>query len=110
MSMCRKAVIVAALALALPQSAWSQSRIAAGRALASANCSPCHAIGKTGASPNPKSPPLRTLAARYRLQDLEEAFAEGIVVGHEGQEMPEFVLEPTEIDALLAYIGSLNRK
>lgn len=102
--------VVATLALALPQAAWSQSRIAAGRALASANCSPCHAIGRTGASPNPKSPPLRTLASRYRLQDLEEAFAEGIVVGHEGQEMPEFVLEPAEIDALLAYIGSVSRK
>jgi cytochrome c len=95
MSICQKAAIIATLALAL---------------LASANCSRCHAIGKTGASPNPKSPPLRTLAKKYPLRDLEEAFAEGIEVGHGAQEMPEFVLEPVQIDALLAYIGSLNRK
>ena len=45
---------------------------------------PCHAIGRSGASPNPKSPPFRDLSRRYPLSNLEEALGEGIVVGHEG--------------------------
>ncbi len=81
-----------------------------GWGLAGKNCSPCHAIGLAGDSPNPKSPPFRTLGQRYPLKDLEEALAEGIVVGHEGVEMPEFQLNPRQIEALLAYLQSIQRR
>ena len=79
-----------------------------GKAIAQANCGKCHAIGPTGASPNPKSPPFRTLSHKYPLSDLEEALAEGIVVGHEGAEMPQFRLSTGQIEALLAYLGSIQ--
>jgi mono/diheme cytochrome c family protein len=39
---------------------------------------------------------------------LEEALAEGISTGH--PDMPEFVADPDQIDAILAYIESLNGK
>ncbi len=81
-----------------------------GKAIAQANCGGCHAIGPTGASPNPKSPPFRMLSRRYPLTDLEEALAEGIVVGHEGSEMPQFRLSTGQIAALLAYLGSIQRR
>jgi hypothetical protein len=37
---------------------------------------------------------------------LEEAFAEGVLVGHPS--MPEFRFEPRDIDALLAYLESIQ--
>lgn len=80
-----------------------------GRAIAQENCGGCHAIGVRGESVNPKSPPFRHLARKYPLHNLEEALAEGIVVGHEGVEMPPFRLNAAQIEALLAYLGSIQR-
>lgn len=76
-----------------------------GRAFAQANCARCHAIGKSDDSPNAEAPPFRILATRYPLESLEEALAEGIMVGH--SEMPEFTLEPDEIVAFLSFLDSL---
>ncbi len=52
---------------------------------------------------NPKSPPFRYLPCRYPLSDLQEPLAEGIIVGHEALEMPQFQFSPGMIDALPAY-------
>ena len=79
-----------------------------GASLAQARCSPCHAIGKSGISPNPQSPPFRELSKRYRLTDLEEAFAEGVYVGHSN--MPRFVLSPRQIEDLIAYLRGVRSK
>ncbi len=54
------------------------------------------------------APPFRTLSEQYPLDSLEEAFAEGILVGH--RDMPEFRLSPTQIDSLLAYLQSIQRR
>ncbi len=78
-----------------------------GRAIATAKCARCHAIGTEDASPVALAPPFRLLPQRYPVDHLAEALAEGIVVGH--PMMPEFALDPPEIDALLSYIGSLSR-
>lgn len=90
--------------------ASAQSPVAAGREIADALCSRCHAIGLHGKSPNPKSPPFRRLAKKYPVSHLEEALGEGILVGHEGSEMPPFVLSAPQIKALLAYLASVQRK
>jgi cytochrome c len=76
-----------------------------GRALAQANCARCHAIGRSGDSPLAKAPPFRTLHRRYPVEVLAEALAEGIKVAHP---MPQFRLEPGQIDDLIAYIESLE--
>ncbi len=105
------AVCAALFALAaLPAQAEpaTHATLMRGKAIAQANCGKCHAIGPTGASPNLKSPPFRTLSHKYPLSDLEEALAEGIVVGHEGAEMPQFRLSTGQIEALLAYLGSIQ--
>ena len=39
---------------------------------------------------------------------MAEALAEGIVTGHGPVNMPEFVLTPDQIDALLAYLVSIQ--
>lgn len=82
---------------------------ARGRVIAQNNCGRCHAVGLRGESPNPKSPPFRSLARRYPLANLEEALGEGIVVGHEGGEMPQFRLSTPQVEALLAYLASIQR-
>lgn len=84
--------------------------IARGHVIAKEYCGRCHAIGKTGESANPKSPPFRTLSHKYPLTDLEEALSEGIMVGHQGLEMPHFQFDPEQIDALLAYLASVQSK
>jgi mono/diheme cytochrome c family protein len=93
--------------LATPLAAAAPSPQERGRALAEAKCARCHAVGARGASPVSPAPPFRTLPQRYPVESLAEALAEGIVVGH--PMMPEFQLEPPEIDALLAYIESLAK-
>jgi mono/diheme cytochrome c family protein len=82
--------------------------IARGRALAETHCTTCHAIGETGESRLPAAPPFRTLAVRYPVNMLQEAFAEGVLVGHPA--MPEFRFEPDEIDALVAYLESIQER
>ena len=84
------------------------TRITEGRRIAEINCSTCHAIGRWGDSRHPAAPPFRYLSRDYPVNELEEAFAEGIMVGH--PDMPEFRLEPAEIDALLAYIQSVQER
>jgi len=76
-----------------------------GRSIAERLCARCHAITATGQSPSTAAPPFRDLSKRYPIEQLAEALAEGIVVGHSA--MPEFRFEPAEIDDLLAYLESL---
>jgi len=78
---------------------------ASGRLLAKQFCARCHAIESTGNSPFEPAPPFRALSGKYPLEDLEEALAEGIIVGHEA--MPEFQLTPEQIDGFIAYLRSL---
>lgn len=97
--------------LLLAPAAWAQAgSFERGRLIAEGNCSGCHAVGRTGESPNPKSPPFRTLAQRYPLRDLEEGMAEGLMVGHEGPEMPIFEFRPRQIADLMAYLARIQVK
>jgi mono/diheme cytochrome c family protein len=101
---------IGALELFAPvENARAEAVLKRGRVIALENCGRCHAVGLKGESPNPKSPPFRHLSRKYPLANLEEALGEGIVVGHEGREMPQFRLTAEQIEALLAYLGSIQR-
>ena len=80
--------------------------LAEGKALAETHCATCHAIGTSGASPLTDVPPFRTLGQKYDLDNLQEALAEGIAVGH--PEMPQFEFSPEQSDALIAYLKSIQ--
>ncbi len=84
----------------------SPQEVAAGQKLAQKLCAKCHAVAKTGDSPNIKAPPFRAFVKKWPVESLEEALAEGIVVGE--HIMPEFEFEPEQITNLLAYIKSLS--
>lgn len=77
-----------------------------GQALLARHCSRCHAIASTGDSPHPQAPPFRTLGQKYPVDFLAEALAEGLSTGHD--DMPEFAFEPHEINAILAYLASIQ--
>jgi mono/diheme cytochrome c family protein len=84
--------------------------IARGHTFVVEHCSLCHAVERTGTSSYRPTPPFRTLHERYDVEGLAEAFAEGIVVPHQGpRQMPQFMLSPAEIDDLIAYLKSLER-
>ena len=84
-----------------------ESAVERGRAFAEGNCARCHAIGPAGESPSAKAPEFRLLHRRYPVEDLTEALAEGFRTGHPA--MPQFELEPDQIQDLLAYLKSLER-
>lgn len=100
------------LSFALP--AMADELIEFGREIAQVNCASCHAISTDDASQHPEAPPLRELSARYPLDALAEAFVQGIYVGHpEGiyvghPDMPEFEATVEQVDALLAYLDTIQ--
>lgn len=77
-----------------------------GQQITAGTCASCHATGPVGDSPMSAATPLREIAGRYPLDQLEEAFAEGLVTGHPA--MPEFVFRASEIDDLMAYLQTLK--
>src|SRR5689334_18995723 len=77
-----------------------------GQALLANNCARCHAIAATGESPHREAPPFRTLGQNYPVDWLAEALGEGLSTGH--PDMPEFVFEPHEINAILTYLKSIQ--
>jgi mono/diheme cytochrome c family protein len=100
-------ILVAALSaiatVAHAQSADVRSR---GRLLVQRYCASCHSIERQGQSPNAAAPPFRDLHVRYRVDNLAEALAEGILVGHPA--MPEMRFPPDDVKAILAYIKSIQ--
>ena len=79
-----------------------------GRELVERLCAGCHAISGADQSRHRMAPPFRDLPKKYQIDHLAESLAEGIVVGH--KDMPEFLFEPNDIEAILAYISSLARQ
>lgn len=106
MPMTLSRIVAMAGLLSLGTALAEADELSQGKSLVELNCARCHAVDRTSQSSHADAPPLRTLAQRYPLESLEEAFAEGISAGH--PDMPEFVATPEQIGAILAYIGSLN--
>ncbi len=94
---------IVAISISQPSAA---NGIQSGEDIVQSECSACHAIGLTGNSPNPKSPPFRVIARKYPPENLMEALVEGIVTGH--NEMPEFIFEPDEAHSIVEYLNSLR--
>ncbi|NBB51967.1 c-type cytochrome [Rhizobium sp. CRIBSB] len=93
-------------ATAMGAAALLAASIARGAAFVQAECAGCHAVGPDGSSPAPGAPPLRQIGRRYPVEQLSEAFAEGLVTTHAG--MPEFRLAEEENRDLIAYLASIQ--
>lgn len=92
--------------LAAPAAASPPELVARGQAIVERDCAACHAVGRTGDSPNPQAPRFRQLHERYDVEALSEALAEGLTVGH--GPMPEWSFGPADNAAILAYLKSLE--
>jgi mono/diheme cytochrome c family protein len=84
------------------------SEVEEGRRLVELNCSGCHAIGLSDASPHRDAPPFRTLSERYPNDTLAEVLSRGIPIGH--PDMPDFLATSSQIDEIVAYILSLQSR
>jgi mono/diheme cytochrome c family protein len=77
-----------------------------GVALADRMCAPCHAIGKTGASPHAGAPAFRDLGNRVDLDEFPHRLREGVTSGH--PDMPTFRFSREDARALTAYLRSIQ--
>jgi len=99
-------VLLAAAFWAVAATAADAASRAQGQRLARLYCASCHAIDKVSPSPLAIAPPFRTLHERYPVETLEEALAEGIMVGH--PTMPQFQFDPDQIADFLLFLKSLE--
>lgn len=86
----------------------TEQAAARGRQFAAQACAGCHATGSVGVSPMAEAPPFREIVHRYPLDQLEEAFAEGLVTSHPA--MPALVFRASEIDDLIAYLETMEAR
>ena len=100
--------LAAALALAaVIQPAAAADDLKLGETLLTRNCGSCHAVGRSGDSPQKDAPAFSTLGSRYPIESLEEALGEGMMAGH--PEMPEFKYDADDVGAIIAYLKSIQR-
>jgi cytochrome c len=99
-------VLVTALALVTVPVFAQRGSPQVGQRFVQENCARCHAVG-FGESPLRIAPPFRELHKRHPVESLAESLAEGIVTGH--PTMPEFRLDPDQIEHLLAYLKTRER-
>jgi len=88
--------------------AATPEQIDAGRRIVQLQCVTCHAVRSGDVSRDLTAPPLRTLAERYPVTGLAEAFAQGVLVGHPN--MPDFRFNATQITQILAYLQSIQTR
>jgi mono/diheme cytochrome c family protein len=89
-----------------PDNARADATVAEGQAIAERLCARCHAIAGPGPGPVATAPLFSGFARRWPIESLAEALAEGLTVGH--GPMPEFTFTTAEIDALIAYLQSVQ--
>lgn len=85
--------------------AEASERVQQGQEVAEKNCAWCHAIGATGASPNPQAPPFRAIHDRHPILALRAPIARAIATPHD--RMPKLPLSDGDVDRIIAYINSL---
>jgi cytochrome c len=88
---------------ATPSSAQSAHQ---GEAIVTRDCVMCHAVGRQGLSQNRRAPPLRELPRRISPEELRHELTTGITAGH--PEMPRLRYDAAQIDAIMAYIRTIQ--
>lgn len=79
-----------------------------GERLTGKYCGGCHATGRTGDSHEPAAPKFRELHQRYEPEQLGEALAEGVFVGH--PMMPEFRFSPDDVASVILYLKAIQTR
>ena len=77
-----------------------------GRAFAEASCASCHAIGRTGSSPNPSAPPFRAIVNREGAS--AETLSTVLRGPHNVPRAMDFWISEREVEAIIAYMLTLR--
>ena len=83
-----------------------QALAVAGHQVAQLKCARCHAVERSGESPNPNAPEFARISNVPALLTSTTSLTEGIRIGH--VDMPPVRLSRQEIDELSAYLHSLQ--
>lgn len=102
------AVTLITLAAACADAATFTAAQHRGQTFARTNCGGCHSVDSVTPSPLAIAPPFRALHLKYPIEALEEALAEGITTGH--PTMPEFRLEPHQINDLISFLKTFQKR
>jgi mono/diheme cytochrome c family protein len=105
MRACLLALALVGLSACASAQSEHQALAEDGREIAIAQCARCHAVGSYGQSAMPGAQPFRTILGRYRPDVLEEELIAGIRVSHR---MPDFQFNPQGVDALIAYLRTIQ--
>ena len=101
--------ILAALAFfALPLSGdAAHAEQARAKAMLENLCGSCHAVGRTGKSPNPLAPPFRSFGEKLYDTDMVQRLQDGLITIH--KEMPTFRFSREEAGAAVSYMRSIQK-
>jgi cytochrome c len=101
-------ILAAAFVAVAVWPAFAADDLKRGEELLQKDCGQCHAVGRTGESPDKEAPPFRILGQRYPIESLEEALGEGMMSGH--PDMPEFQFDVDDVGAIIAYLKSIQQR
>jgi cytochrome c len=93
--------IIAPVILLFSGPALAQPDARRGLSLAHEHCAQCHAIDDASASPLAAAPPFRDLHLKYAVSDLQRPLTQ--------EPRTKFRFEPSQIEALMAYLKTLGR-
>jgi cytochrome c len=114
----RLSLFLTALSIALASPTHAQQNDAfwqdkeRGERLLRRHCSRCHkvglndAVGVIGETPTTKAPMFKNLSRNLSIDSLADSLADGVLTGH--LEMPTFYLTSSEVDAIIAYLKSIQ--
>ena len=77
------------------------------RAMLENLCGRCHAVGKTGKSPNPLAPPFRRFGEKLYDTDMVQRLQDGLTTIH--PDMPTFRFNRHEAAAAVNYLRSIQK-
>lgn len=114
MQSARLRTLLAVAALALPLFAACSGAAQAldpeqqrAKAMLENLCGRCHAVGKTGRSPNPLAPPFRHFGEKLYDTDMVQRLQDGLTTIH--QDMPTFRFNRHEAAAAVNYLRSIQK-
>src|SRR6187455_885011 len=78
------------------------------RAMLENLCGRCHAVGKTGKSPNPLAPAFRSFGEKLYDTDMVQRLQDGLTTIH--PDMPTFRFDRQEAAAAVNYLRSIQKR
>jgi mono/diheme cytochrome c family protein len=100
-----RAVLLILLASPIGEAA-AQDDVERGRTLVTKVCGECHAVGRTGASPNGRAPTFRSLDDHTDLDEFMGRLRQGQGTSH--PDRPDFRFSRDDAEAAVAYLRSVQ--